>query len=64
MDGTEGADDGVVLDDDVAGERGGVGEDAAVADVGVVADVDVGHDEAAVAERWSRRRRRRFRGRW
>ncbi len=31
MHGAEGADYGVVLDNDVAGESGGVGEDAAVA---------------------------------
>ena len=39
--GTEGADCGVVFDDDVAGECGGVGEDAAVADLRVVANVGV-----------------------
>jgi len=50
MHGAEGADYGVVFDDDVAGEGGGVGEDAAVADLRVVADVGVGHDEAVVPE--------------
>ena len=39
VDGAEGTHYGVVLYDDVAGEGGGVGEDAVVADVGVVADV-------------------------
>src|SRR5882757_6142531 len=50
MHGAEGADYGVVFDDDVAGESGGVGEDAAVAYLRVVADVGVGHDETVVSQ--------------
>src|SRR5208283_5308834 len=46
----ERADDGVLLDGDVAGQRGGVGQDAAVSDLAVVADVHVGHDEAAIPQ--------------
>jgi hypothetical protein len=49
--GAEGADGGEVFDRHVAGEGGGVGEDAAAADVGVVADVGGDHDETAGADR-------------
>ena len=41
---------GVVLDRDVAAERGGVAEDGVVADVAVVRDVRVGHEHVVVAD--------------
>jgi hypothetical protein len=50
VDRAEGSDDGEVFDDDVAGEGGGVGEDAVAADVRVVTDVGAGHQETVVAE--------------
>ncbi len=43
------ADDGVVVDDDFAGELCGVGDDDVVAYAAVVGDVRVGHDQAVVA---------------
>ena len=46
----EGADRGVVLDDDVAGELRAVDEDHVVADLAVVADVRVGHDQTVAAD--------------
>src|SRR5665213_484602 len=48
---TQRADYSEVLDDDVSGQRCGVGEDAAIADRRVVSDVGVGHDEAVRADR-------------
>src|SRR5271170_3340287 len=45
----ERADGGVVLDYDVTGERGGIGQDAAIPDHAVMSNVRVSHDEAIAA---------------
>ena len=47
---TRPAEDGVVVDADVPGERGAVGHDHVVADRAVVRDVGVGHEEAVAAD--------------
>ena len=43
--GVEPAEDGAVLDGDVARELGAVGDDDAVTDVTIMGEVDVAHDE-------------------
>ncbi len=50
MDRAECADGGIVLDDDMTGQRGAVGQDAMAAHLAVVADVRVGHQQIAGAQ--------------
>ncbi len=47
----EGADRRVILDLDVAGQGGGVGEDRLRTHMTVVSDVDIGHEQTVVADR-------------
>ena len=56
MDGVEPAEDGAIVDGDVAGALGGVGDHHVIADVTVVREVHVGHDEATRAHRGLERR--------
>ena len=55
VDAAEAADDGLVFDNDVAGEGGSIGHDHLVADDAVVGYVAIGHDVIVVCRRWYHR---------